>query len=139
MIFCHFWPKMVSKNGQNLAAPQKNRHNLVIFHPISINLVAKVIYSSREIDWRKENDPISFRLDFENFWTKTWAWRDKLAPQTFLVSQISKKFIRHVFLHYLAAIKTVPKAILNKNHFWAPYSPLLLIRGKFNFNYTFKL
>ena len=61
---------MMSKNGQNLAAQQKNGRNSVIFCPISINLVFKVIYSSRPIDWRNENDCISFRLEFRIFGSK---------------------------------------------------------------------
>ena len=32
------------KNGQKLSVRQKNGHNFVLFHPISTNLLSKMIY-----------------------------------------------------------------------------------------------
>ena len=95
-IFCHLCPKMMSKNGQNLAAWQKNGCNSVIFCPISMNLVCKVIYSSRPIDWRNENDCISFRLDFRIFRSKKGrSWR-KMARKSSFLDEI-QFFLHHMY------------------------------------------
>ena len=57
--------KTCLKMAQKWLPCHKNGHSLVIFNRILTNLVSKMIYSSRRIEWWKEIKAISFRLDFK--------------------------------------------------------------------------
>ena len=53
--------------AQKWHAATSNGHNLAILCPILKNLGTKMIYSSRRIHRRKDQNPISFRLVFSIF------------------------------------------------------------------------